>query len=75
MLENYANTLSQTDENMISRLFGFVFWPFEALAEGITNGYFTANQALAPAILLLYAAVLFLLAVDLFANKDLAFTE
>lgn len=74
-LENYANTLSQTDENIISRLFGFVFWPFEALAEGITNGYFTANQALAPAILLLYATVLFLLAIDLFANKDLEFTE
>lgn len=74
-LENYANALSQTDENIISRLFGFVFWPFQALAEAITNGYFTANQALAPAILLLYATVLFLLAVDLFANKDLEFTE
>ncbi|MEZ4591660.1 MAG: hypothetical protein R3D55_11050 [Chloroflexota bacterium] len=74
-LENYANTLNQTDGNMISRLFGFVFWPFQALAEGITNGYFTANQSLAPAILLLYATVLFLLAVDLFANKDLEFVE
>lgn len=74
-LSDYANTLSQTDENVVSRLFGFVFWPFEALANGITNGYFTANQALAPAILLLYATVLYLLAVDLFANKDLEFTE
>jgi len=74
-LENYANTLAQADGNIISRLFGFVFWPFEALANGITNGYFTANQALAPAILLLYATVLFLLAVDLFANKDLEFIE
>ena len=74
-LENYANTLSQTDDNMISRIFGFVFWPFKALADGVTNGYFTANQALAPAILLLYATVLYLLAVDLFANKDLEFTE
>lgn len=74
-LEGYADTLNQTDENMISRLFGFVFWPFEAMADAITNGYFTANQALAPAILLLYATVLFLLAVDLFANKDLEFAE
>ncbi|MCB8937465.1 MAG: hypothetical protein H6655_03550 [Ardenticatenaceae bacterium] len=74
-LDNYANALNQTDGNMISRLFGFVFWPFQALAEGITSGHFTANQALAPAILLLYATVLFLLAVDLFANKDLDFTE
>ncbi len=74
-LDGYANTLARTDENAISRLFGFVFWPFQALAEAISNGYFTANQALAPAILLLYATVLFLLAVDLFANKDLEFTE
>ena len=74
-LADYADRLSQTDANVVSRLFGFVFWPFEALANAITNGYFTANQALAPAILLLYATVLFLLAVDLFANKDLEFTE
>lgn len=74
-LENYVNTLSLTDDNVVSRLFGFVFWPFKALAEAITSGYFTANQALAPAILLLYATVLFLLAVDLFANKDLEFIE
>ncbi len=74
-LDGYASTLSLTDENVVSRLFGFVFWPFQAMAEAISNGYFTANQALAPAILLLYATVLFLLAVDLFANKDLEFTE
>ena len=74
-LGNYATTLSLTDQNVVSRLFGFVFWPFSALATAVTNGYFTANQALAPAIMLLYATVLFLLAVDLFANKDLDFTE
>lgn len=74
-LENYASSLLLADDNMINRLFSFVFWPFKALADGITNGYFTANQALAPAILLLYATVLFLLAVDLFANKDLIFSE
>jgi hypothetical protein len=74
-LADYADKLSQSDQNMVSRLFGFVFWPFEALAKAISNGYFSANQALAPAILLLYATVLFLLAVDLFANKDLEFTE
>ncbi len=72
---DYADRISQSDQNVISRLFGFVFWPFEALATAVTNGYFSANQALAPAILLLYATVLFLLAADLFANKDLEFTE
>ena len=74
-LENYANTLSLTEGNAISRIFSIIFWPFEALVDAVVNGYFTANQALAPAILLLYATVLFLLAVDLFANKDLEFTE
>lgn len=74
-LADYADTLSQSDHNVVSQLFGFVFWPFEALATAVTNGYFSANQALAPAIMLLYATVLFLLAADLFANKDLEFTE
>ncbi|MCP4418607.1 MAG: hypothetical protein GY805_18460 [Chloroflexi bacterium] len=74
-LVNYADKLSQSDQNVISRLFGFVFWPFEALTNAVSKGYFSANQALAPAILLLYATILFLLAVDLFANKDLEFTE
>lgn len=74
-LADTADKLSQSDQNVISRLFGFVFWPFEALAKAISNGYFSANQALAPAILLLYATVLFLLAADLFANKDLEMSE
>lgn len=74
-LANYAVTLNAQDTNTISRLFGLVFWPFRAIAQAIINGGFTTTQALAPAILLLYAAVLFMLAADLFANKDLRFME
>ena len=59
----------------IGQLFGFVFWPFRAIVEAVIGGSFNPSQALAPAILLLYAAILFMLAADLFANKDLDFTE
>ncbi len=74
-LANYAVTLNSNDPSAVSRLFGLVFWPFRAIADATVNGYFTAAQALAPAILLLYATILFMLAADLFANKDLTFVE
>jgi hypothetical protein len=74
-LANYAVTLNSNDVSVVGRLFGLVFWPFRALAEATVNGHFTTTQALAPAILLLYATILFMLAADLFANKDLAFVE
>ena len=38
-------------------------------------GGFTPSQALAPAILLLYGAILFLIAATLFSGKDLEFVE
>lgn len=75
-LADYAVFLNDGDNvNIISRLFGLIFWPFKAIAEGIVTGHFTPAQALAPAILLLYATILFMLAADFFASKDLAFTE
>ncbi|HRQ41058.1 MAG TPA: hypothetical protein PLD25_24340 [Chloroflexota bacterium] len=74
-LANYAITLNGNEVSVVGQLFGLVFWPFRALAEATVNGYFTTTQALAPAILLLYATILFMLAADLFANKDLAFVE
>lgn len=52
-----------------------VFWPFRSLVDAVFSGYFTPIQALAPAILLLYATILFLLAANLFAAKDLEFAE
>lgn len=71
----WSNTLANSDSNILGQFFGFLFWPFQAISDATINGYFTATQALAPAIILLYATILFLLAADLFSNKDLAFTE
>ncbi len=50
---------------------GVVFWPFRAISKGALAGSFNSSQALAPAILLLYATILFLLAADFLAHKDL----
>ncbi|NKQ34531.1 MAG: hypothetical protein HF973_02835 [Chloroflexi bacterium] len=74
-LRNFAVAQQGSDTNIISQLMGFVFWPFQALADGISGGGFTAVEALAPAILLLYAAILFVLAADFFAAKDMQMTE
>ena len=52
-----------------------VSWPFEATIEAVLQGHFTAGQAFAPAVLLIYATALFLIASDLFASKDLFLTE
>lgn len=58
----------------MGKLLNAVFWPFHAILDGVMSS-FTPTQALAPAILLLYASILFLLAADLFATKDLELTE
>lgn len=59
----------------IARAASFLFWPFRAMADAIFAGSFTPSQALAPAVLLLYGAILFLVAATLFAGKDLEFVE
>lgn len=59
----------------LGKLLSAVFWPFNAILDGVMSGSFTPTQALAPAILLLYASILYLLAADLFATKDLELTE
>lgn len=74
-LRDYAVSVQGSETNILGQLLGFVFWPFQALADGIASGRFTAVEALAPAILLLYAAILFILAADFFAAKDLEMTE
>lgn len=52
-----------------------IFWPFRALVDGVFASDFTPSQSLAPAILILYGAILFLIAATLFAGKDLEFLE
>jgi hypothetical protein len=69
------NWLNGDGVGAISALFGTIFWPFRAIADAVIAGSFSATQALAPAVLLLYATILFLLAADLFATKDIDFTE
>jgi hypothetical protein len=75
MLNNAANWLTTNGSGFFSQVVGFVFWPFRAISDGVKSGSFDSAQALAPAILLLYATILFMIAADLFANKDLQFIE
>ena len=55
----------------LAAVFGLVFWPFSAIAEALIEGYFTISQAMAPALLVLYATALFALAANLFARKEI----
>jgi hypothetical protein len=70
-----ASWLSRAGESLLSGILNIVFWPFRSIGEATINGFFTPVQALAPAVLVLYATILFLIAADLFASKDLEMTE
>jgi hypothetical protein len=70
-----ANWIQGSGGDGLSNMLGIVFWPFQAILEAIIQGGFNAVQALAPAVLLLYATILFMLAADLFATKDIEFVE
>jgi len=59
----------------LSQAAGVVFWPFKAMSDALFAGGFSPSQALAPAVLLLYSAILFLIGATLFAGKDLDFIE
>lgn len=61
--------------SFLDGLFGFIFWPFRAITTATISGSFSFSQALAPAILILYATCLFILASRFFAKKDLFLTE
>jgi hypothetical protein len=70
-----SNWLTGTGGGVLDRLLGLPFWPFHSMIDAVRAGGFALTEALAPAILLLYATILFMLAADLFANKDLFLTE
>ncbi len=74
-VRNGANWLTTNGQTFFQDTVGFVFWPFNAISEAAQNGFFDSAQALAPAILLLYATILFMLAADFFATKDMQLTE
>jgi hypothetical protein len=67
--------LNGREVGILAQVYGWIIWPFTAISDGVITGFFTAPQALAPAIILLYATILFLLSADLFADKDLEFVE
>ncbi|MGB1251921.1 MAG: hypothetical protein ACPG8W_14980 [Candidatus Promineifilaceae bacterium] len=74
-LRNASIWVTNNGLDFMSQTIGFVFWPFRAISNAVQDGFFDNAQILAPAILLLYATILFMLAADLFANKDLHFVE
>lgn len=72
---NVASGLGGSSMGALSQAAGIVFWPFQAMTDAVFAGRFTPSQALAPAVLLLYGSILFLIAATLFAGKDLEFVE
>jgi hypothetical protein len=74
-MRNAGVWLNGRETGILSQIYSWIIWPFTAISDGVINGFFTAPQALAPAVILLYAAILFLLSADLFAGKDLEFVE
>lgn len=75
LISRATSWLSGAGESLLNSILSIVFWPFQAIGDATINGYFTPIQALAPAVLVLYAAILFLIAADLFASKDLEMIE
>ncbi len=74
-LQGAGSWLSSDGHNTLEQILGLVFWPFRAISEAIAGGAFDNTRALAPAFLLLYATILFLLAADFFATKDLQLSD
>ena len=70
-----ANWLSVDGIEPVQSFFGLIFWPFRAVINGTIEGSFTRSEALGPGTLLLYATILFMLAADFFATKDIYLTE
>lgn len=67
--------LTTTGSGVIDRISDLIFWPFSAITDGAINGSFTLSQSMAPAVLLLYSTLLFILAASFYAKKDLFMTE
>jgi len=74
-LDTLAGWISGATMTALSQGSAIIFWPFQAMSDAVIAGGFSPSQALAPAVLLLYGSILFLIAATLFAGKDLDFTE
>lgn len=75
MVNHLGVWVNDSGGDIFQKFTALIFWPFNAIANATVAGYFTPTQALAPAILLLYATIFYLLAADLFANKDINFID
>ena len=75
MVNHFGAWINDSGGSIFQKFTTLVFWPFNAIANATVAGYFTPTQALAPAVLLLYATIFYLLAADLFANKDVNFID
>ena len=74
-LGQVSSWLYGSGRELLGNVLGVVFWPMRSIVDAVFAGYFTPTQALAPAVLVLYSTILFLVASDLFATKDLEMTE
>lgn len=70
-----ATRISSDGSGLVGTVFDIIFWPFSTITAAIIAGQFSLLQALAPAMLILYATLFFLLAAGLFARKDLFLSE
>jgi hypothetical protein len=70
-----ATWISSNGLGLLEKIFDIIFWPFSAITAAIVGGQLSLAQALAPAVLMIYASLLFLLAAALFAHKDLFLSE
>lgn len=75
VFDTIAGWLRGDGLEVVSAAASTVFWPFRAMSDAVFSGALTPSQALAPAVLLLYGTILFLIAANLFASKDLEFSE
>ena len=74
-LIGFAAFLTGTTMTAVANIFSGLFWPFRAILTAVQEGYFTRSQALAPALIMIFAAVLFLLAADFFNSRDMILSE
>ena len=75
LTDSLAGLLRGGGFGAVSSAAGTVFWPFRSISDAVFSGALSPAQALAPAVLLLYGTILFLIAANLFATKDLEFSE
>jgi hypothetical protein len=75
LADTVSASLRGSTFDVVANAASFVFWPFRAMTDAVFQGGFTPAQALAPLVLILYGTILYLIAANLFATKDLEFTE